>query len=558
MRRNLLKSNRGQFIIVLAILISIVILSIAFSIHQMSGQRQQLKYEPIKETVLAITSDLKRALTIALRNATQQYNSTLSQSLLPSHTSLLLANMVFNEILNNWKDAVTILFSHLGVKNRFADTRLSIDWSDYVGWSYAYTVFNLDIDAYGFNGWSTKLTKHVTLTIFPGTIRARDGNMTEIIFNLMEDGRPVTNLKTEHLQGYILGDNGTWAPANIKSLEYLGGGDYKVTLLHNPKTKPYLGVLLKAITPRDSITVSARYLSLGEEQVNEEFNWFLLHIGKPYETKSKPKDVMILPWGLWSPNIEGEYTPQFSHGKNKQWAAIYSPPTPTIDYSMAKYVNIAIYAVPVPANGEKYISVRLYFTNGTHSCTIVESRPILFPREGWYTFGKLNFTDEFRDTYHCTVPSGSLIVLEVIVEFLGEPFGTFHLQYGGNHPSKIEFVVEREENINIFQILVKKVKVENTYYFNITVGVENTGCVDANITTVLLNNKLPSDYTNHKINVTCDSGSLPCIVAAGKTGIIYITITPTNIDPFKPNKSIEIQLCSASGNKYFKYVTLPN
>jgi hypothetical protein len=536
---------------------SIVVLSVALSIHQMSGQRQQLKYEPVKETVLAITSDLKRALTIALRNATHRYYSTLSQSLLPSNMSLSLANIAFNGTLNNWKDTVTVLFSHLNVKNRFVETRLSINWGDYIGWSYAYVVFNLDIDAYGFNGWNSKLTKYVVLTIFPETIRVESGDTTGLIFNLMEDGKPVTNLKTEHLQGYILGDDGMWAPADIESLKYLGKGDYNVTLLHYPRIKPHLGVILKAVTPRDSIIVSARYLSLGEEQVNEEYNWFLLHAGGPYGMKHKPKDVMILPWGLWNPNIEGEYTPQFSHGRNKQWAAIYSPLTPTIDYSIAKYVNITIYAVPVPTKGEKRISVLLYFFNSTHSCTIVESDPIPFPREGWYTFGKLNFTDEFKNTYKCIVPSGSRIVLEVTVDFLEEPYGTFHLQYGGNYPSKIEFIRQSEENINIFQVLAKKVKVGNINYFDITVGIVNTGSVDATITTVLLNNKPPSDYTGHEINVTCDGSSLPFMINKDQTKIIYITITPTTKDPFRSDNTIEIRLRSASGNEYSKSVTLP-
>ncbi|MEM1581464.1 MAG: hypothetical protein QXK89_03005 [Candidatus Bathyarchaeia archaeon] len=438
MRKSLRRSNRGQLIVILAILMSIAVLSVAFSIHQMSGQRQQLKYEPVKETVLAITSDLRRTLVIALREATIIYYSTLPQDLSSSIGNIIEAKAKFIEILNNWKNNITILYSQLGVNVNFIYAELFIEWNSFSGFSHGSIAFTLDIDAYRFKGWTGKITKYIELTIIPNTVELISLTQIKLKFTLMEDGKPITNLMPEHLQGYVLGNESDWIQTGINSLTYLGKGVYAVSLSLSQGTINMfnLSVILRAVTPGDSIIVSARYQG-------ESFNWFLLHLGGPKGEKGKPKDVMLLPWGLWNPDIQGEYTPQFSHGRDKQWALIYSPPTPKINYSLAKYVNITIYAKPVPPQGKRSISVSLYFIteNGT-LCTIAVSDPQPFPREGWYRFGPLYFEDEFKNPpYNSTVPENSRLVLKVEVTWLRQPYGTFHLQYGGEYPSKIEFVI---------------------------------------------------------------------------------------------------------------------
>ncbi|MEM2960882.1 MAG: hypothetical protein QXU67_04695, partial [Candidatus Bathyarchaeia archaeon] len=261
--RRILKNKQGQFVIALAIVMSIIILSAAFSIYQMNIQRQQLKYEPAKEIALAITSDLERALAVALSFTSQKYdpyNSTGNNEAISKGLNLIF----------KWMRSVAAAYSHLGAKMNISvpengqgggtSVVFNLDWDGNPGMSYLYTVFELDVDAYGFEGWTGRAQKTVLLTIFSETMEIvnETEGLAALKFNLRDNGKPVPNLTLDLLSIYAHKNGRLWIPATIKSLKYLGGGNYTVEF--SPINKYSLGVILKAVTPQENIVVSARHM----------------------------------------------------------------------------------------------------------------------------------------------------------------------------------------------------------------------------------------------------------------------------------------------------------
>jgi len=255
-RRNV----RGQFVIIAALLISILTLSLVLSIHQINLNRQQLGYQPVQELVLGITSDLDRALTHALSVATKSYNDSGNEEYAIKNGTAFISK---------WVNSILASYSHLGLRMNInetgaglTDVSWNIGWSREVGISQVYTQFDLDVDAYGFKGWVGHSGKFVTLQLFPSTIDiTSDNQSTTLKFQVMQgkgEAVPIPNLTPDSLGIWAYVAKATRVPANITSLTYLGGGNYSVTF--TPRIFEYmLGVDMTVITPGDNIFVSTYY-----------------------------------------------------------------------------------------------------------------------------------------------------------------------------------------------------------------------------------------------------------------------------------------------------------
>jgi len=243
--------------VVAALLIALLTLSVALSIHQVNLHRQQLRYEPVEELVLGITSDLDRCLTRALSIASQEYYATGSEE---------NATRKGYDFISKWVRSILASYSHLGIKMTINQTEegLTFNWNNVLGFSQVYAKFDLDVDAYGFKGWVGESRKFVTLKIFPDSILLGTQNTT-LKFQIMQGKNqdiPIPNLTPESLKiwadltgQYPAGED--WIPATVTALNYLGGGKYTVTFNAriNERTQ---GVKLLVITPEDNIYVSAR------------------------------------------------------------------------------------------------------------------------------------------------------------------------------------------------------------------------------------------------------------------------------------------------------------
>jgi len=159
----LARNNRGQLLVISALLMAVLSLSLALSVYSTGLYRQQLRYEPVKETVLGITNDLDRALAQALRRASLKYYETGSEE-----AAALEGNNFISRWIRSALSASVYLGSRISVspaEDGLSDVWFLFSWGRGVGLSYAYCKFALDIDAFGFKGWAGYYGKFVRLEI---------------------------------------------------------------------------------------------------------------------------------------------------------------------------------------------------------------------------------------------------------------------------------------------------------------------------------------------------------------------------------------------------------
>ncbi|MEM2842225.1 MAG: hypothetical protein QXH17_08750 [Candidatus Bathyarchaeia archaeon] len=296
-----LRKRGGQFVVVAALLISIITLSIALSIHRLSLQRLHLRYEPVEEFVMGLTSDLDRCLTHALHRASKEYYES---------GNLTLATNEGLNFVSNWTDSVITSYSPLGLRVG-GDISFHFDWSEKVGQSSVYaTNLKLDIESYGFKGWECRSGKSVLLNITNNytdvTWLSEEGspsNGTSLVFKLLQGKEeylsPIPNLTNESVRVWVSLRSNTTVTGSVKELRYLGTGFYNITF--TPRMNNNTGGLkLLVITPRDHIYVAASlpyqdiYITLRSQEATspEPTDLGLIKIGnKNYEPREEPYPI---------------------------------------------------------------------------------------------------------------------------------------------------------------------------------------------------------------------------------------------------------------------------
>lgn len=263
---NRFRSNRkGQFVVIAALLIAVLTLSVAASIYQLSSHRQELSYKPINELVLGIANDADRALTHALSNATKQYYNTLLTYGDEAY-SQQLGNLSGVDNLLKWQRAVIASYPQLGVNMNFSETpSFTFQWNNpSVGLSQAsIPVYDLDIAAYGFRGWSGQAIKYVKLTLNDATFN--NASYTTVYFGVKEStpdmsDAPIPNLTVDDITVLAQISQSAWWYGTTETLEYVGGGNY-VLVFQNPSEGYPMAVKLLVETPEEEILVSASTVS---------------------------------------------------------------------------------------------------------------------------------------------------------------------------------------------------------------------------------------------------------------------------------------------------------
>lgn len=257
--KRLKKNARGQFVVIAALLIALLTFSVALSVHQVNLHRQQLRYEPVEELVLGLTSDLERALTHALGEASQEFNAS-------GASDPVSADAEGKRFISKWTRSMLQSYSHLSMEVSPPTSLFYFDWgsrripekvNQSQGLSWAYTLFDVDIVAYGFMGgieWKEKLVNLKIEKPVQNTLR----------FRLFQDDEPIPNLTVDDLILNVLGNDG-WVVATVTSLEYLGAGNYIITF--TPEILESIpGVELLVVTPEDQIYVQASYGGWEERQ----------------------------------------------------------------------------------------------------------------------------------------------------------------------------------------------------------------------------------------------------------------------------------------------------
>ena len=258
--------KRGQFVIIAALLIAVLTLSMAVSIHELSSNRRKLAYEPLDELLLAVTSDLERALTYALSNASRQYN--YAYTVTPdSYYAQQQGNLSGNLNMQKWQRSVLASYPQLGIDLKFREPpTFSFQWGSPSGFTQADLPFyELDVAAYNFRGWTGRSYKYVSLVINDFTYI--NASYSALNFRLTQFitpdalAAPIPNLTTEDVTVWANVDAPqAWPEGTPDSVQYLGGGNYRL-VFENPIEGNPRAAKLMISTPGDEILVSASMTS---------------------------------------------------------------------------------------------------------------------------------------------------------------------------------------------------------------------------------------------------------------------------------------------------------
>ncbi len=259
------RSRRGQFVILAALLISLLTLSISLSIHRLSLQRQQLRHEPVEELALGLTSDLDRSLAHALSRASERYYETGSAEYAEGEGRAFISKWVKSAIASFSSLGLGLTMNSSSGMGGKIDVDFNLDWGKERGISQVYTEFRLDIESYGFKGWVGHSGKYVKLDLYPSLLKPSMGpwggqGNTSLAFRLVEgkdvEERPIPNLSAENLRVWVNLTRTSMVQGNITGLRYLGMGMYNVTFTPRVNNNT-MGVSLMAVTPGERVYVAA-------------------------------------------------------------------------------------------------------------------------------------------------------------------------------------------------------------------------------------------------------------------------------------------------------------
>ena len=411
------RNNRGQFVIITALIISILTLSLAFSIYEINLHRQIMQYRPINEFLLGTTSDLERALAHSLSKYSK---AILDQTPTPNDS----------QFMKNWTESMLTSFASYGI--RMKEPLLptwDCHWNGTTTYSLAAVTYNIDVDSYGFKGWMGRSCKYVQLRIFRESIYT-NSTTTSFKFQLKES--TINEDATIPISGLPQNPDplffkvGNYTPgqpfnktATEVSLQYYGNGNYTVTF-NQPVDPSTRGLRLDLATPIDKVWVSANYFDNARD-------WSTLHL---------ISNNNLQPNYLYTPGTSSFYTLNQGHPSIDLSAPISSPTIVT-----ARIINITVYLSSTPPKATKTLSMELGFMYGSLYYPIGNATIDISGHWSPTPYEvSINVDDkEFKAGSGVrTIPENSLIQLIITLSSEGSEWGSGKVYFDGTTPSRID------------------------------------------------------------------------------------------------------------------------
>jgi hypothetical protein len=252
-------NEKGQFMIIGALIIAVFMFALVLAISQLNVQRQMFSYEPVDEVVLAISSDFERLLQSALSRASQSYLA---------NRDLVLARSLFDDQIQRWLLVVSEAYSGYGVNitlmsewgSTYAD--LVLDWSEDRGVSYAYTTFGMDVEIYGFRGLALTSSVSVRLDILEAKMSfTSGGGRVAVKFRVNESIGGGRGLAPSIKDLKVMAEGGVIDEGSVR-LSYLGQGIYLVEF--NVSGFVVREIVLVVTTERGIVVVAKKGLCVVE------------------------------------------------------------------------------------------------------------------------------------------------------------------------------------------------------------------------------------------------------------------------------------------------------
>jgi|GEM_PF-6744544 len=253
--RSFHRNKQGQFVVIAALIIAVLALATIISVYEISMTNQSIVYKPVDEFLLGTTSDMNRALTVALSRYSLELVNGQEEA---------IANSSGQQFMEDWQQSLFSSYPNYGFKlNQPISTYFDCRWSINPGYSSALTTYDFDVVSYGFLGWAGQTYKYVQLQLLNVS---RDGSdQTNVTFQLTQsmlnkdNTVPISDMPQNpdpsvfQIGAYTAGE--PFNPVNTTSiLTYLGNGVYSAVF--NQTRDLTQGIRLDLMT-NDRIWVSA-------------------------------------------------------------------------------------------------------------------------------------------------------------------------------------------------------------------------------------------------------------------------------------------------------------
>jgi hypothetical protein len=237
-------NGKAQFIIVAALLIGIMVTSLAVSIYLTATQYQEFRYQASKEIIINIDKDFKRALTRILALATHNYNKSISSSLEKilkgSATGKCEEIADFNEKLSYWCQTLLQSYLDAGLQLSYGGNLLKYCWLYNESFSAIYSELEVNLTSYGLYGFVSegRIQLNVTIDSVSAEKKGKNINITLTFHVEREYGEPVSSLSKDNynftdqdtLAGWAISYNETtnWKQPEKVNITYSAGGKYTI------------------------------------------------------------------------------------------------------------------------------------------------------------------------------------------------------------------------------------------------------------------------------------------------------------------------------------------
>ncbi len=235
LRRKLRGDKRGQFLILTTLGIVILMVTLSSLLSYTTVSPIQFSKTKFREITTALNLNFRRALAIALADASKELEHKASTERYVNFTKLEEypeAEKKGWEFMTKWQNTTLMKYAGLGINLNISVPIFQCNWGSSQGYSRAEANMTLDILSYGFYGWKTRAIVEVNPTVLG--LEETDGNTTSLYFTVKKEfGAPISDFTASMTKALFQRTSGTFRTTTVTEVTYFGGGIYRLKYYTN-------------------------------------------------------------------------------------------------------------------------------------------------------------------------------------------------------------------------------------------------------------------------------------------------------------------------------------
>ncbi len=262
MTRTLAADRRGQFVVLTALIIVLVVAAIASRMYLFS-QSRGLRQEEFKEILGVLDADFQRALIRTLAESTHRVTGIEGYDLtmIPNSGNLTLGRIYAHEFMNLWRLSIDKAFEGLGVaatpnyerdvliqpakgelQPRYLNDLIKLYWFKSEALSVIGGDLFIDIKGIGFYGFQTFRLHYLNVSIDLQDLQDQGNLIDHLTIRANREGNdPVPGLEQKNFAIYNFNTTAqVWTRTTVTDILYDGTGCYELHFQRpNPGNDPY-------------------------------------------------------------------------------------------------------------------------------------------------------------------------------------------------------------------------------------------------------------------------------------------------------------------------------